>query len=87
MILRAERESIEYAIASSGTEVRWFLGRVSPIRRSDGAAKTVCMTARDITARKESEDELRRAKEAAEASQSARRANFWPISATNFALR
>jgi PAS domain S-box-containing protein len=58
-------ESIEYSIPF-GSGARWFLGRVSPIQSPEGAAKTVCMTARDITPRKEAEDELRRAKEAAE---------------------
>ena len=65
VVLTGRSESIEYAI-SSRAEARWFLGRVSPIRSADGATSTVCMTARDITARKNAEDELRRAKEAAE---------------------
>ena len=65
VVLTGRSESIEYAI-SSRAEARWFLGRVSPIRAADGATSTVCMTARDITARKNAEDELRRAKEAAE---------------------
>ncbi|MFZ3214627.1 MAG: ATP-binding protein [Candidatus Acidiferrales bacterium] len=64
-------ESIEYSIPFR-SEVRWFLGRVSPIQTPGGAAKTVCMTARDITARRQVEDELRRAKEAAEAASRAK---------------
>ncbi len=64
-------ESIEYSLPF-GSEVRWFLGRVSPIKSPGGAPKTVCMTARDITARKENEDELLRAKEAAEAGSQAK---------------
>jgi PAS domain S-box-containing protein len=64
-------ESIEYSLPF-GSEVRWFLGRVSPIQPAGQAAKTVCMTARDITARKQHEDELRRAKEAAEAGSQAK---------------
>jgi PAS domain S-box-containing protein len=64
-------ESIEYSLPF-GSEVRWFLGRISPIQSPDGAAKTVCMTARDITPRREAEDELRRAKEAAETASQAK---------------
>jgi two-component system, sensor histidine kinase and response regulator len=71
VIATARGESIEYALPF-GSEVRWFLGRVSPIQPSGEAAKTVCMTARDITARKENEDELRRAKESAEAASQAK---------------
>ncbi len=52
--------------------MRWFLGRVSPINSPGGALRTVCMTARDITPRKQAEDELRRAKEAAEAGSQAK---------------
>jgi len=51
---------------------RWFLGRVSPIQSPDGVPKTVCMTARDITPRKQAEDDLRGAKEAAEAASQAK---------------
>jgi PAS domain S-box-containing protein len=71
VIATGQGESIEYAIPL-GSEVRWFLGRVSPIRSASGAARTVCMTARDITARKLAEDELRRAKETAEAASQAK---------------
>jgi signal transduction histidine kinase len=45
---------------------------VSPIQPPGEVAKTVCMTARDITTRKQNEDELRRAKEAAEAGSQAK---------------
>jgi PAS domain S-box-containing protein len=58
-------ESIEYSIPIQN-EKRWFLARVSPVYSPDGACRTVCMTSRDITIRKQSEDELRAAKEAAE---------------------
>ena len=71
VIATGHGESIEYSIPI-GSVVRWFLGRVSPIHSPDGAAKTVCMTARDITPRKQAEDELRRAKEAAEAASQAK---------------
>jgi signal transduction histidine kinase/integral membrane sensor domain MASE1 len=71
VIATGRGESIGYALPF-GSEVRWFLGRVSPIQPSGEAAKTVCMTARDITARKANEDELRRAKESAEAASQAK---------------
>ena len=71
VIATGRGESIEYSLPF-GDEVRWFLGRVSPIQTPGQAATTVCMTARDITARKQNEDELRRAKEAAEAASQAK---------------
>ena len=71
VVLTGRSESIEYAIPM-WQGARWFLGRVSPIRSADGARRTVCMTARDITERKNAEDELRRAKEAAEAASHAK---------------
>ena len=71
VIATGRGESIEYSLPF-GNEVRWFLGRVSPIQTPGQAATTVCMTARDITARKQNEDELRRAKEAAEAASQAK---------------
>ncbi len=71
VITTGHGESIEYSLPF-GSEVRWFLGRVSPIQQPGQVVKTVCMTARDITARKQNEDELRRAKEAAEAGSQAK---------------
>ena len=71
VIATGRGESIEYSLPF-GNEVRWFLGRVSPIQPPGEVAKTVCMTARDITTRKQNEDELRRAKEAAEAGSQAK---------------
>ncbi len=71
VIATGHGESIEYSIPI-GAEVRWFLGRVSPIQSPGGGAKTVCMTARDITPRKQAEDDLRSAKEAAEAGSQAK---------------
>src|SRR5277367_602260 len=71
VVLTGRSESIEYAIPM-WQGARWFLGRVSPIRSADGARRTVCVTARDITERKNAEDELRRAKEAAEAASHAK---------------
>jgi len=64
-------ESIEYSIPIK-SEQRWFLGRVTPVPSTFGDAKTVCMTARDITGRKHAEEELRAAKEAAEAASRAK---------------
>jgi PAS domain S-box-containing protein len=64
-------ESIEYSIQFP-TERRWFLARVSPIYSPDGVCRTVCMTSRDITLRKQDEDALRAAKEAAEAASEAK---------------
>jgi PAS domain S-box-containing protein len=71
VIATGHGESIEYSIPI-GAQVHWFLGRVTPIQSLDGAAKTVCMTARDITPRKQAEDDLRSAKEAAEAASRAK---------------
>ena len=71
MISTGRGESIEYSIPFENGP-RWFLGRVSPIQSRDGVAKTVCMTARDITRRKQAEDDLRSAKEAAEAGSQAK---------------
>jgi PAS domain S-box-containing protein len=71
VIATGHAESIEYSIPI-GPDVRWFLGRVSPIQSSDSAAKTVCMAARDITPRKQAEDDLLAAKEAAEAASQAK---------------
>jgi PAS domain S-box-containing protein len=64
-------ESIEYSILFQ-TEKRWFLARVSPIYSLEGSCRTVCMTSRDITIRKQGEDDLRAAKEAAEAASEAK---------------
>lgn len=64
-------ESVEYSIAIQ-SQLHWFLARVSPVRSRDGVSRTVCMTSRDITARKQAEDELLRAKEAAEAASQAK---------------
>jgi two-component system, sensor histidine kinase and response regulator len=71
VISTGQGESIAYSIPIAG-EARWFLGRVSPIKSPGGALRTVCMTARDNTARKQAEDELPSAKEAAEAGSQAK---------------
>jgi two-component system, sensor histidine kinase and response regulator len=64
-------ESVEYSITIQSQQ-RWFLARVSPIESRRGPRRTVCMTSRDITARKQEEDDLRRAKEAAESASRAK---------------
>jgi PAS domain S-box-containing protein len=64
-------ESIEYSVPYLD-EKRWFYARVSPIYSPDGSCRTVCMTSRDITIRKQDEDALRAAKEAAEAASGAK---------------
>jgi PAS domain S-box-containing protein len=64
-------ENIEYSIPIQ-TEKRWFLARVSAVYSPDGVSRTVCMTSRDITVRKQGEDELRAAKEAAETASEAK---------------
>ena len=58
-------ESMEYPLLVPAGE-RWFLARVNRMPGNDGRFRSVCMTARDITERKQAEKELQRAKEAAE---------------------
>ena len=71
-VLRTGRsESVEYHIPFSSGE-RWFLGRVTAIPTAGNAPKTVCMTARDITDRKRAEQDLRSARDAAEAASRAK---------------
>ncbi len=71
-VLRTGRgESVEYPLPFPSGE-RWFLGRVTAIPTAGDAPKTVCMTARDITALKRAEQELRSARDAAEAASRAK---------------
>jgi PAS domain S-box-containing protein len=63
-------ESIEYSLALPA--ITWFLARISAIPAPDGTPTAICMTARDITARKLAEEELRRTSEAAEAASRAK---------------
>ncbi|HEV2176196.1 MAG TPA: response regulator [Terriglobia bacterium] len=71
VLAAGQPESIEYAIEATD-ENHWFLGRLSPILAEGGASKTVCFLSRDITSRKRAEEELRQAKEAAEAASRAK---------------
>ncbi|MEE4355628.1 MAG: response regulator [Desulfococcaceae bacterium] len=77
------RESIHRAIAHSRTEIieyplqtpsgcRWFEGRLSPLGIPVNGKKCVLMVARDISERKEAEENIRRAKESAESANRAK---------------
>jgi len=44
-------EDVEYPLNLKDGE-HWFLCRVTPIAAADGAYKSICMLARDITERK-----------------------------------
>ena len=63
-------ESIEYSLSLPAR--KWFLARVTPIPSADGKPSAICMTARDITARKLTEEQLRATSEAAEAASRAK---------------
>ena len=63
-------ESVEYSLSVPAK--KWFLARVTPIPSADGKPTAICMTARDITARKLAEEELRTTSEAAEAASRAK---------------
>lgn len=47
--------------------LRWVMVRFHPTRSGDAAGKTACLVISEITARKQAEEELRKAKESAEA--------------------
>ncbi len=66
-----QSEGIEYSLNVPAGE-RWFLARVNPIRSADGSFRSICVAIRDITERKKAEEELQRAKEAAEAASRAK---------------
>ena len=51
-------ENIEYPLDVIGGR-RWFVARISPILDTDGTHRTVSMLIRDITPRKQAEEELR----------------------------
>jgi PAS domain S-box-containing protein len=61
-----QSQEFEHSKEVDGTK-RWFLVRFHPIRSSATERKTACLIVTEITARKQAEEELRRAKEAAEA--------------------
>jgi PAS domain S-box-containing protein len=65
-IATGQPQEFEHSKLMDGV-LRWFQVRFNPIRSADGADKTACLIVREITARKNAEEELRRAKEAAEA--------------------
>jgi PAS domain S-box-containing protein len=50
-------EDLEYSLPLASGE-RWFLGRITPIFAPDGTYKSICMLARDITDRKQTEKSL-----------------------------
>jgi PAS domain S-box-containing protein len=50
-------EDLEYSIPAASGD-RWFLGRLTPIAAPDGGYKSICMLARDITERKQTEKSL-----------------------------
>ncbi|MDF2439575.1 MAG: hypothetical protein JWN98_559 [Abditibacteriota bacterium] len=62
IISGGEPETIEYALDLHNGR-RWFLARISPIKTPDGSCTSVCMMARDITERREADDQLRRSEE------------------------
>jgi PAS domain S-box-containing protein len=57
-----ESESLEYSQRVPIGQ-RWFLARISPIRTPDGACRSVCLLARDITLRKLADEALRKSEE------------------------
>jgi len=61
-----QSQEFEHAKEVDG-KMRWFQVRLHPIRSGDAAPKTACLVVREITARKQADEELRNAKEAAEA--------------------
>jgi PAS domain S-box-containing protein len=65
-----KKQSVEYLLPLPVKT--WFLARVSAIPSPDGKPTSVCMTARDITASKLAEEELRRTTEAAESASRAK---------------
>src|SRR5262249_37112576 len=63
---------VEYRVRRSDGVYRWFKARGTPIRDSGGVIEKWFGTCTDITTVKEHADELRRAKEAAEAANRAK---------------
>src|SRR6202142_359271 len=71
VLATGKSESVEYMLPVQTGEV-WFLARVNAIPTASGASQTVCMTSRDITARKREEKEMILAKEVAESASRAK---------------
>ena len=65
-IRTGQTQELEHSKEVDG-HLRWFQVRFHPIRSGDPARRTACLVVREITARKHVEEELRKAKEAAEA--------------------
>ena len=55
VIQTGQPETFEYALKVLSGE-RWFVARISPIPLPEGVARTICMSARDITDRKKLEE-------------------------------
>jgi PAS domain S-box-containing protein len=51
-------ENLEYPLEVLGGQ-RWFMARVSPIPSPDGSFHSACLLVRDITSRKQAEEEIR----------------------------
>lgn len=51
-------ENVEYGLERYDG-LRWFLGRINPLRSSDGTWRSVCFVVRDITDRKRAEESIR----------------------------
>jgi two-component system sensor histidine kinase/response regulator len=64
-------EMLEYAVPMPAG-LRWFASRMTRIPAEAGARATICAVVRDVTERREAEEELKRAKEAAEAASQAK---------------
>ncbi len=65
-----QSQELEYSFQRSkdpAGALRWVTVRFHPIRSGDASAKTVCLVVSETTARKQAEEDLRSAKEAAEA--------------------
>jgi PAS domain S-box-containing protein len=56
----ASRITVEYRIVRPGGSIRWIQGNTYPIRDEKGQVQMISGTAKDITERKQAEDELRK---------------------------
>jgi PAS domain S-box-containing protein len=72
LALRYSNIDEEFRLVRPGGEVRWIHTRAFPVPVPDGAPPRIAGIAEDVTERKRSEDELRRAKDAAEAASRAK---------------